>query len=87
MVVPAGTAIMVRVEDIHHNPQIYPNPTVFNPDNFSPEAVSQRSKCSFLAFGTGSRDCIGKKKLIMRKGSKKKFWWFSHINQKYTIFR
>lgn len=54
---------MARVEDIHMNPHIYPNPKEFNPDHFSPEAVSQRSKCSFLAFGTGSRDCIGKKKI------------------------
>lgn len=55
---------MVRIGDVHMNPDLYPNPMEFNPDNFSAEAVNKRSKYSFLAFSLGSRDCIGKEKFF-----------------------
>lgn len=41
------------------NPDLYPNPEQFNPENFSAEAIDKRSKYSFLAFSKGIRDCIG----------------------------
>jgi cytochrome P450 family 6 len=44
---------------IHNNEKYYPNPTQFNPDNFSKEARASRSPYTFLAFGQGPRACIG----------------------------
>ncbi|XKL65237.1 hypothetical protein PGB90_008657 [Kerria lacca] len=60
MTIPAGANIMIRINDLHLNPDFYPDPYKFNPDNFHPKAVSKRSKYSFIPFSTGSRDCIGK---------------------------
>lgn len=35
------------------------NPDLFNPDNFSPEAIVKRDRDAFKAFGTSQRSCIG----------------------------
>ena len=65
-VVP-GTGIEVKKNDlvgvpaagIHRDPDIYPNPTEFNPENFSKEARQGRSPYTFQGFGQGPRACIG----------------------------
>merc|ERR1711872_769744 len=44
---------------IHSDPEYFPNPTLFNPDNFSKEAKASRSPYTFLGFGQGPRACIG----------------------------
>lgn len=66
MTIPAGANIMIRINDLHLNPDFYPDPYKFNPDNFHPKAVSKRSKYSFIPFSTGSRDCIGTYNLSVR---------------------
>merc|ERR550519_1310047 len=62
-----GTNILLKKNDmvvinaigIHMDPKYYPNPEVFNPDNFSKEAKAARHPFTFLAFGQGPRACIG----------------------------
>ena len=62
-----GTDYWVRKNDllslsaigIHHDERYYPNPSQFNPDNFSKEARQSRSPYTFLSFGQGPRACIG----------------------------
>ncbi|XP_037947258.1 cytochrome P450 6a9-like isoform X2 [Teleopsis dalmanni] len=49
--IPAGA--------IHRDPKYYPNPDVFNPDNFTPEKVKERESVHYLAFGDGPRNCVG----------------------------
>lgn len=51
IIIPAGA--------IHRDEDYYPNPNVFNPDNFSPEKVAERESVLFLPFGEGPRNCIG----------------------------
>uniref|UniRef100_A0AAT9UTT8 Cytochrome P450 3634C1 n=1 Tax=Maconellicoccus hirsutus TaxID=177089 RepID=A0AAT9UTT8_MACHI len=58
-VIPAGTIVIINVAAIHFNPEYYPDPWKFNPENFSAEAVEKRSKLAFLAFSAGPRNCIG----------------------------
>lgn len=52
-------AVWIPVYGIHHDPEIYPNPEIFDPNRFSPEEVKLRPSGSFLAFGDGPRNCIG----------------------------
>lgn len=51
--------LIIPVYGIHHDPDIYEQPEVFNPNRFSAEEVKKRPPCSFLAFGDGPRNCIG----------------------------
>lgn len=51
---------MLLLFNVHYNPEYYPEPHKFNPDNFSEEAVSSRPKYTFVPFANGARDCIGK---------------------------
>jgi len=44
---------------VHHCPEYYPQPDIFNPDRFMPENRTQLKQYAFLPFGLGPRNCIG----------------------------
>jgi len=54
--IPAGTALVVSIVGIHHDPVLYPEP-----DRFRPERFLERSYdvFEFLPFGGGHRRCLG----------------------------
>ncbi|CAD7083745.1 unnamed protein product [Hermetia illucens] len=58
-VLEKGISLFIPSYAIHHDPEFYPNPSKFNPDNFSEEAVKNRPSVAFLPFGEGPRICIG----------------------------
>jgi cytochrome P450 len=43
----------------HHLPEVFPEPARFDPERFTPEAKAARPKGAYVAFGGGSRTCIG----------------------------
>jgi len=55
-----GCAVSVSIMGLHHDPQHFPQPEVFDPDRFLPEQTLTRSPYVFLPFGVGPRNCIGK---------------------------
>ncbi|KAJ9088897.1 hypothetical protein DSO57_1018441 [Entomophthora muscae] len=56
-VIPKGSTVIVHSWAIHHDPTIYPEPNIFNPDRFiDPHAIPAQN---WMAFGSGSRKCIG----------------------------
>ncbi|KAJ6632804.1 putative cytochrome P450 6a14, partial [Pseudolycoriella hygida] len=57
--IPKGTSVLIPVYGIHHDPQIYSNPEVYDPERFLPEEVQKRHSLSYLPFGDGPRNCIG----------------------------
>lgn len=59
VVVPAGCTVIVATVKLHRNEDIYPNPTVFNPDNFLPEKSANRHYYAFVPFSAGPRSCVG----------------------------
>jgi cytochrome P450 len=57
--VEAGSLIAVGIYGLHHDPELWPDPMVFDPDRFSPENVKARDRWEFLPFLGGGRPCIG----------------------------
>lgn len=48
-----GTTVTIPVYAIHHDPAIYSNPSIYNPDRFLPEEIQKRHPLSYLPFGEG----------------------------------
>ena len=54
--IPRGRTVLIRIADLHENPEIYPHPERFDPHRFrGTRAVAP----TWLAFGGGARRCIG----------------------------
>lgn len=57
--VPQGWTALYMINAAHRDPDIYPNPAVFDPDRFSPERNEDKLPFSLVGFGGGSRVCVG----------------------------
>ena len=54
--IPQDRTVLVRIADLHENPEIYPQPERFDPYRFR---GSRAAAPTWLAFGGGARRCIG----------------------------
>lgn len=57
--IPKGTNIQASTWDVHHDPELWPDPWKFDPERFSDENKSQIRNLSYFPFGIGPRNCIG----------------------------
>jgi cytochrome P450 len=57
--VEAGSVMAVGIYALHRDPTLWPQPRVFDPDRFSPEASKGRERWQFIPFIAGPRSCIG----------------------------
>jgi cytochrome P450 len=57
--VEAGSLVAVGIYALHHDPTLWPNPTVFDPDRFGQENSKGRDRWQFIPFLGGGRPCIG----------------------------
>lgn len=64
--VPAGTTVVVATYKLHRRPDVYPNPTKFDPDNFLPEKSANRHYYAFVPFSAGPRSCVGRKYAMLK---------------------
>lgn len=64
--VPAGATVIIATFKLHRRADVYPNPDVFNPDNFLPEKSANRHYYSFVPFSAGPRSCVGRKYAMLK---------------------
>jgi cytochrome P450 len=56
---PAGTVTGVNPMLTHLLPEIWDEPTRYNPDRFHPEKARSRHRFAFVPFGGGAHGCLG----------------------------
>jgi cytochrome P450 len=54
--IPDGRTVLVRIADVHENPEIFPHPERFDPYRFR---GGRPAAPAWLAFGGGARRCVG----------------------------
>ncbi|KAF5277800.1 hypothetical protein FQR65_LT03781 [Abscondita terminalis] len=60
-IIPKRVRLIVFAYRLHHNPDLFPNPNVFDPERFNPENSKNMSLYSYVPFSAGSRNCIGQR--------------------------
>ena len=58
-VIKNDSVVWIPTIGIHFDDRFYPNPTEFNPENFTQEAIAGRPQQTYFPFGDGPRNCIG----------------------------
>merc|ERR1712179_740555 len=53
--------VFINSTAIHMDPKHYPNPKIFNPENFRKEIKAERHPMTFFGFGLGPRSCIAQR--------------------------
>lgn len=54
-IIPRGWNIYLNYRNVHMDPQLYPNPSKFDPSRF----LEAPKPYTFLPFGAGARYCLG----------------------------
>jgi cytochrome P450 len=57
--IPAGVEVLILPWLLHRKPQLWENPTRFDPERFAPERAAERPRFAYIPFGAGPRICIG----------------------------
>jgi len=60
-IVPKGSFAVYHLDDLHFNPEYYPEPERWNPGRFLPEQEGTGAPLPFVGWGTGRHPCVGMK--------------------------
>uniref|UniRef100_A0A2P2I7R7 Cytochrome P450 6k1-like n=1 Tax=Hirondellea gigas TaxID=1518452 RepID=A0A2P2I7R7_9CRUS len=63
--IEVGTKITIPIYSIHRDSRYYPDPERFDPERFTSENKARRPQIVYMPFGSGPRNCIGKRFALM----------------------
>merc|ERR550519_2699126 len=63
--VPQGTGVLAAVWSLHHDPAFWTDPWRFDPDRFAPANRDKIIEMTYMPFGDGPRNCIGRRFALM----------------------
>lgn len=75
-----GQNVALAIHNIHRHPDVWDDPTTFDPERFSAERSEGRHSLAWMAFGAGQRQCIGRDFALMEGQL-----ILSKLIQRYTI--
>ena len=78
--IPSECTVIMHIYRVHRNPDQFPNPEKFDPDNFLPERVAKRHPNAYIPFSAGPRNCIGQKFAMLEMKT-----MLSHILRHYRL--
>ncbi|MFB2935458.1 cytochrome P450 [Aerosakkonemataceae cyanobacterium BLCC-F154] len=58
--IPEGWGVLYQIARTHEDESVYSQPEKFDPERFSPERNEDKKPFSYLPFGGGMRECLGK---------------------------
>lgn len=64
--VPSGTVVIVMIHQIHTHPDVWGDPSRFDPLRFTPERSALRHRLAWIPFGSGRRGCVAKEFAMMQ---------------------
>ncbi|RVE40362.1 hypothetical protein evm_014988 [Chilo suppressalis] len=59
-IIRKGEGVLIPVWCVHRDPKFYPQPDKFDPERFSEENKHRIQPFTYIPFGLGPRNCIGK---------------------------
>lgn len=63
-VIEKGQYLWIPVIGLHYNPEYFPNPDKYDPERFNDENIKNIVPGTYIPFGIGPRNCIGKVNFI-----------------------
>jgi len=67
--ISAGTPVLISIWATHFNPEVWPDPDVFDPERHTPELIKSRPMSAWLPFSYGPRACIGQQLSLLEQYS------------------
>ncbi|KAI9350749.1 cytochrome P450 [Obelidium mucronatum] len=58
--IPKNSNVIIAIDALHHNPDVFIDPEVFDPERWTRENEAERSIYSWMPFSQGPRGCIGR---------------------------
>ncbi|KAF5271173.1 hypothetical protein FQR65_LT17688 [Abscondita terminalis] len=82
LLIEKDTMVIIPVVGVHHDPEYYPNPEVFDPERFNDDNKHNIKPYSYLPFGIGPRICIASRFALMENKA-----LMFHLLSKFEIVR
>jgi cytochrome P450 len=57
--IPASSRALISIYNIHRHPDLWLEPTIFEPERFSDERRASHNDLAYIPFGAGQHKCIG----------------------------